>query len=65
LTARFTYFAPSAAVAGLVAFHYVLETGPAGLDAGLCASLAQVQIVLGSIDYPLAVAMPARRRARP
>ncbi len=41
---RFEYFASSAALAGLVAFHYVLDTGTTGIDAGLCALLGQVQI---------------------
>lgn len=49
---RFEYFASSAALAGLVAFHYVLETGADGVDAGICALLGQVQVVVsGEIDY--------------
>jgi AraC-like DNA-binding protein len=49
---RFEYFAPSPALAELVAFHYVLDTGTAGVDTGICALLAQVQVVVGGgIDY--------------
>jgi AraC-like DNA-binding protein len=60
---RFSYFAPSPALAGLVAFHYVLETGDAGIDAGICALLGQVQVVIGGdAEYRLGrrnVAAPA------
>jgi AraC-like DNA-binding protein len=49
---RFEYFSPSPALAGLVAFHYVLDTGTAGVDTGICALLGQVQLVAGGdIDY--------------
>jgi AraC-like DNA-binding protein len=44
---RFEYFAPSAQLSGLVAFHYALETGAEGVDAGLCALLGQVQLLVG------------------
>jgi AraC-like DNA-binding protein len=43
----FTYLQPSPALAGLVAFHYVLRVGEAGFDETLCALLGQVQVGRG------------------
>ncbi len=44
---RFSYFAPRADLAGLVAFVYVLVVGDAPFAGDLCALLGQIQIGLG------------------
>jgi AraC-like DNA-binding protein len=44
---RFEYFTPSTSLQTYVAFVYVLDSGSAGIDAGLCALLGQVQVVIG------------------
>lgn len=60
---RFTYYAASPALAGLVAFHYGLEAGSAPFSGGLCALLGQVQIGIGgtaSYDFAgIVTAVPA------
>ncbi|MBC7505878.1 MAG: hypothetical protein H7267_09180 [Sandarakinorhabdus sp.] len=62
---QFEYFAPSAPLAGLVAFHYGLETADIGADAGRCALLGQVQVIVGGAvkyrfghHYSRAIAAP-------
>jgi AraC-like DNA-binding protein len=54
-SSSFEYVTPSAAVAGLVAFHYVFCAGDAPFSDMLCALLGQVQLAqLGSAQYQLA-----------
>jgi AraC-like DNA-binding protein len=50
----FRYFAPSPDLAGLVAFHYIIEAGPAAIAEPVCALLGQVQFgIAGTGGYAL------------